>query len=55
MVLRDVVVVRAESGAPSIELRGEAAAVAAAHGVGSWMLSLSHAAGIATATALALR
>lgn len=55
MVLREIVVVRAESGAPSLELRGDAAAVAASHGVGSWMLSLSHAAGIATATVLALR
>jgi holo-[acyl-carrier protein] synthase len=55
MVLRDIVVVRADSGAPSLELRGDAAAVAAGHGVGRWLLSLSHAGGIATATAIALR
>lgn len=55
MTMRDIVVVRAESGAPSLELRGAAADVAAEHGVSQWLLSLSHAGGIATATAIALR
>ncbi len=55
MALRDIVVVRAESGAPSIELRGSAAEVAAEHGVGRWLLSMSHAGGVATATVIALR
>lgn len=51
---RDVEVVRAPSGAPSLALRGKAAQLAAARGVGSWQLSLSHTDATAIAVALAL-
>lgn len=51
---RDVEVVRAPSGAPSIALRGKAADLATAGGVGSWQLSLSHTDETAIAVALAL-
>jgi holo-[acyl-carrier protein] synthase len=51
---RDVEVVRAASGAPSLALRGRAAELATALGVGSWLLSLSHTDATAIAVALAL-
>ncbi len=51
---RDVEVVRAPSGAPSLALRGKAAQLAAARGVDSWQLSLSHTDATAIAVALAL-
>jgi len=51
---RDVEVVRAPSGAPSIALRAKAADLASARGVGSWQLSLSHTDVTAIAVALAL-
>jgi holo-[acyl-carrier protein] synthase len=40
--LRDIEVVRAESGAPTLVLHGTAATLAATRGVKSWKLSLSH-------------
>lgn len=40
--LRDVEVLRAESGAPSLALHGAAAALAGERGVATWHLSLSH-------------
>lgn len=49
----DVEVVRASSGAPSLELRGRAAALAEAAGVGSWILTLSHTRSLAEAIAVA--
>jgi holo-[acyl-carrier protein] synthase len=52
--LRDVEVVRAESGEPSVLLHGRAAEVAAARGVREWLLSLSHTSTMASATAIAL-
>src|ERR1051325_8110790 len=52
--LRDVEVVRAKSGAPSVVLHGRAAAMAAERGVAAWMLSLTHTEATAMAIALAL-
>lgn len=54
MPLRDIVVLRAESGMPWLDLRGEALEVAEAHGVARWIVSLSHAGGVALATVIAL-
>jgi holo-[acyl-carrier protein] synthase len=45
----DMEVVNAEDGAPSLKLCGAAAACAEAKGVTSILVSLSHAAGVATA------
>lgn len=50
----DVDVVRAESGAPSLLIRGRAAALADAAGVRSWRLTLTHTATLAEAIAVAL-
>lgn len=50
----DVEVARAPSGAPRVRLGGEAAAVADRMGVRGWILSLSHAAGVAVASAIAV-
>lgn len=52
--LREVAVVRAESGAPGIRLVDRAASIAAAHGVDRLLLSLSHAGGVAVATVVAI-
>lgn len=52
--LRDIEVVRAGRGEPSVELRGRAAELAAARGVDAWQLSLTHTATTAGAVALAL-
>lgn len=49
----DFVVLQAEDGKPMLELRGAAAARAAAIGVASLHVSMSHDAGIATATVIA--
>lgn len=51
---RDIEVVRAESGAPSIELHGKAAQLAADLGVGQWRLTLTHTTSLAQAIAVAL-
>jgi holo-[acyl-carrier protein] synthase len=52
--LRDVEVVRARSGAPSVALHGKAATMAAERGVTSWVLSLTHTDTTALAVAVAL-
>ncbi|MCZ7527543.1 MAG: holo-ACP synthase [Acidimicrobiia bacterium] len=52
--LRDVEVVRRDSGAPELALRGRAAELAARRGVVAWQLSLSHSDSIAMAVAVAL-
>ncbi len=49
----DVEVVRAESGAPSLALRGAAAELAAARGVRAWPVSLSHTPATAIAVVVA--
>lgn len=51
---REIEVVRATSGAPSVRLHGGAAALAADRGVGEWRLSLTHTATLAQAIAVAL-
>jgi holo-[acyl-carrier protein] synthase len=52
--LRDIEVVRAESGQPSVLLHGKAAAVAAERGVTEWRLTLTHTHTVAQAIAVAL-
>jgi holo-[acyl-carrier protein] synthase len=51
---RDVEVVRADSGEPSLALRGGAAALAEERGVRAWQVSLSHTDATAMAVVLAL-
>jgi len=53
--LRDIEVVRARSGAPSVALHGRAAEMAAERGVVAWHLSLTHTDSIALAVAIAMR
>lgn len=50
----DVEVVREPSGAPGVRLAGVAAEVADRLGVAGWLLSLTHAGGFASASAIAL-
>ena len=50
----DVVIHRAPGGAPEVRLTGGAAKAAAGLGVTGWRLSISHAGGMAIASALAL-
>jgi len=50
----DVEVVAAPSGAPSLVLRGSAAAIARSAGVSSWRVSLTHTSLVAQAVAVAL-
>jgi len=52
--LRDVEVVRAPSGAPTVVLHGAAAALAAERGVTAWKVSLTHTKTMAEAVAIAL-
>jgi holo-[acyl-carrier protein] synthase len=52
--LREIEVVRAESGAPSLVLHGKAAALAVECGVTAWRLTMSHTATMASATVVAL-
>ncbi|HEY7069155.1 MAG TPA: holo-ACP synthase [Acidimicrobiales bacterium] len=51
---RDIEVVRASSGAPSIALHASAARLAAEHGVTAWHVSLTHTATMAEAVVIAL-
>jgi holo-[acyl-carrier protein] synthase len=51
---RDVEVVRAESGEPSVVLSGKAKDWAAARGVVGWHVSLTHTHGMAMAVAIAV-
>jgi holo-[acyl-carrier protein] synthase len=55
MSMQEIEVVRADSGEPALVLHGEAAALAAARGVGRWMLSLTHTDLVAHAIVLAVR
>jgi len=52
--LRDIEVVRAASGQPSVVLHGRAAEVAAERGVREWRLTLTHTDSVAQAIAVAL-
>lgn len=54
IALTDVVIHREQGAAPEVRLAGGAAKVAEALGITAWRLSISHAAGIAIASALAL-
>jgi holo-[acyl-carrier protein] synthase len=51
---RDVEVVRAKSGAPSVALTGRAAEMARERGIAGWQLSLTHTETTALALAIAL-
>jgi holo-[acyl-carrier protein] synthase len=51
---RDIEVVRAASGAPSLALHDSAARLAAEHGVTAWHVSLTHTATMAEAVVIAL-
>jgi holo-[acyl-carrier protein] synthase len=50
----DVEVVRHESGAPSLEVRGRARELARERGVTEWLLSLSHTESTAMAVVIAV-
>lgn len=52
--LRDIEVVRADSGQPSVVLHGKAADAAAERGVTGWLLTMTHTDRLASATAVAL-
>jgi holo-[acyl-carrier protein] synthase len=52
--LRDIEVVSATSGAPSLVLHDTAAKLAQEHGVAGWRISLTHTAALAQATVVAL-
>lgn len=54
VAMRDIEVVRADSGEPSLCLHGSAAAKAAEHGVSRWLLTLTHTDALAQAIAVAL-
>jgi holo-[acyl-carrier protein] synthase len=54
LAFRDIEVVRAESGQPSLVLHGAAADLARDRGVGHWLVTLSHTAHLAQAIAMAL-
>jgi len=49
---RDATVARDASGAPRLELGGEAAALAGSRGARTWHLSITHAAGVAIAVVI---
>jgi holo-[acyl-carrier protein] synthase len=51
---REIEVVRADSGAPSVALHGDAAARATGLGIAEWRLTLSHTHRVAEAIAVAL-
>lgn len=51
---REIEVVRAESGAPSVRLHGKAAELASSRGVTGWRLTMTHTASLAQAIAVAL-
>ncbi|MGZ4716560.1 MAG: holo-ACP synthase [Acidimicrobiales bacterium] len=54
VAMRDIEVVRADSGAPSLVLHGTAAAVADERGVHRWMITISHTDHLAQAVVVAL-
>jgi holo-[acyl-carrier protein] synthase len=51
---REIEVVRAESGAPSLALHGAAADLAAARGIARWHVSLTHTSTVAEALVIAV-
>lgn len=54
MRMADIEVIRAEDGQPELVLHGDARSTAAEHGVGRWLVSLSHTDRLAQATVVAL-
>lgn len=50
----DLEVVRTETGAPELLVRGRAAELAASRGVGRWLVTLTHTASMAEAVVVAL-
>jgi holo-[acyl-carrier protein] synthase len=54
VAFREIEVVRAESGQPSLVLHGAAAALARDRGVRHWLVTLSHTAHLAQAIAMAM-
>ena len=54
MRMADIEVVRADDGRPELVLHGDASSTAAGHGVGRWLVSLSHTDNLAQATVVAL-
>lgn len=50
----DVEVVRSGSGEPSLSVTGRAAALASGKGIGSWLLSITHTATVASAVVAAV-
>ena len=54
MRMADIEVVRATDGRPELVLHGDARSTAADHGVGRWLVSLSHTDRLAQATVVAL-
>lgn len=52
--LRDLEIVRAESGRPTVRLHGSAAALADEQGISEWKLTMTHTARAAEAIAVAL-
>ena len=54
MRMVDIEVVRADDGRPELILHGDARSRAATHGVGRWLVSLSHTDHLAQATVVAL-
>jgi holo-[acyl-carrier protein] synthase len=52
--LHEIEVVRAPDGAPHLRVTGEAADRAAARGISSWLVSMSHTATVAQAIVIAL-
>ena len=55
MRMADIEVVRTDDGRPELVLHGDARSRAATHGVGRWLVSLSHTDHLAQATVVALR
>ena len=54
MRMAEIEVVRDDDGHPEIRLHGAARSIAATHGVGRWLVSLSHTDHLAQATVVAL-
>ncbi len=54
MRMADIEITRADDGRPELVLHGDAQSTAATHGVGRWLVSLSHTDHLAQATVVAL-
>ena len=54
MRMADIEIIRAEDGRPELVLHGDARSTADVHGVGRWLVSLSHTDHLAQATVVAL-